>query len=54
MHAYDLDLKNQLTAAKTSEHVAQLAAEATHDTTSVKWITVLTLIYLPGTFVAVS
>ena len=53
-HAYALDLKNQLTTANMDEHVSHLAERSTYDTTAVKWITFLTLIYLPGSFVAVS
>lgn len=52
--AYALDLKNQYTAADTNNHVSQLAEKTTKDTTAVKWITYLTLFYLPGSFVAVS
>lgn len=59
--AYALDLKNQYTAADINKHVSQLtektselAEKTTHDTTAVKWITYLTLVYLPGSFVAVS
>lgn len=52
--AYALDLKNQYTAADISNHVSQLAEKTTNDTTAVKWITYLTLFYLPGSFVAVS
>lgn len=52
--AYALDLKNQYTAADINKHVSQLAEKTTNDTTAVKWITYLTLVYLPGSFVAVS
>lgn len=52
--AYALDLKNQYTAADINNHVSQLAEKTTNDTTAVKWITYLTLVYLPGSFVAVS
>ena len=52
--AYALDLKNQYTAADINSHVSQLAEKTTKDTTAVKWITYLTLFYLPGSFVAVS
>ena len=51
---YALDLKNQYTAADTSRSVYNLSQKMTHDTTTVKWITCLTLVYLPGSFVAVS
>lgn len=59
LFAYALDLKNQYTAADINNHVSQLtektselAEKTTHDTTAVKWITYLTLVYLPGSFVA--
>ena len=52
--AYALDLKNQYTAADINNHVSQLAEKTTKDTTAVMWITLLTLLYLPGSFVAVS
>ena len=59
--AYALDLKNQYTAADINDHVSRLtektttlAEKTTKDTTAVKWITYLTLVYLPGSFVAVS
>ena len=52
--AYALDLKNQYTAADINTHVSQLAEKTTKDTTAVMWITLLTLFYLPGSFVAVS
>ena len=52
--AYALDLKNQYTAADINKHVSQLAEKTTKDTTAVMWITLLSLFYLPGSFVAVS
>ncbi|KAK3175305.1 hypothetical protein OEA41_002552 [Lepraria neglecta] len=52
LFAYALDLKNQYTAADTNQHVSKLAEDTTHDTAAVKWITYLTLLYLPGSFVA--
>ena len=52
--AYALDLKNQNTTADTNKNVYTLTEKTTHDTTAVKWITYLTLVYLPGSFVAVS
>ncbi|KAK0514786.1 hypothetical protein JMJ35_002165 [Cladonia borealis] len=52
LFAYALDLKNQSTAADTNNHVSQLAETTTRDTAAVKWITYLTLLYLPGSFVA--
>ena len=53
-HAYALDLKNQYIAANTNKHVSQLAEATNHDTTAVKWLTYLSLAYLPASFVAVS
>ena len=47
-------MKNQYTAADTNNHVSRLAETTTRDTAAVKWITYLTLLYLPGSFVAVS
>ena len=52
--AYALGLKNQYTAANTNDHVSKLAEARTRDTAAVKWITYLTLFYLPGSFIAVS
>lgn len=52
LFAYALDLKNQYTAANTNDHVSNLAEATTRDTAAVKWITYLTLFYLPGSFIA--
>ncbi|MCJ1457002.1 hypothetical protein MMC28_007368 [Mycoblastus sanguinarius] len=52
LFAYALDLKNQDTAANTNDHVSKLAEASTRDTAAVKWITYLTLFYLPGSFIA--
>lgn len=52
--AYFLELRNQETAAATNRAMSELASKTNKDTTSVKWITYVTLIYLPATFVAVS
>ena len=52
--AYALDLNNQYTAANTNHHVSKLAEASSRDTAAVKWITYLTLFYLPGSFIAVS
>ncbi|KAG8530304.1 uncharacterized protein KY384_004806 [Bacidia gigantensis] len=52
LHAYALDLKNQFTAADINQQVENIAEDTKRDTTSVKWITYLTLIYLPWSFTA--
>lgn len=52
--AYFLELRNQNTAAKATEHMEELATATRKDTTAMKWITILTVIYLPANFVAVS
>jgi Mg2+ and Co2+ transporter CorA len=48
-----LNLKNQLELAKTNSHLLSLQRESVDDNETVKVITVVTLIYLPASFVAV-
>ncbi|KAL9044575.1 MAG: hypothetical protein Q9214_002296 [Letrouitia sp. 1 TL-2023] len=50
--AYFLDLKNQETAVEMNRAMSELTSKTNKDTTSVKWITYLTVIYLPASFVA--
>ena len=52
--AYALDLQNQETAAKINDRISELTEEATDHSATVTWITLLTLFYLPGSFVSVS
>ena len=52
--AYALDLQNQETAAKINDHISELTEETTDHSATVTWITLLTLFYLPGSFVSVS
>lgn len=52
--AYALDLQNQETAAKINDHISELAEETTDHSATVTWITLLTLFYLPRSFVSVS
>ena len=52
--AYFLELRNQDTAAFINDKMSKIASRTHEDTTSVKWITYLTVIYLPASFVAVS
>jgi Mg2+ and Co2+ transporter CorA len=49
-----LELKNQKELAKINNNLLSLQRESVDDNETVKVITVLTLIYLPGSFVAVS
>jgi len=49
-----LELKNQKELAKINSNLLSLQRENVDDNETVKVITVLTLIYLPGSFVAVS
>ncbi|KAL9103252.1 MAG: hypothetical protein Q9163_001703 [Psora crenata] len=49
--AYFLELKNQDTAAKMNKTMSELTSKTNKDTTSMKWITILTLVYLPANFV---
>ena len=53
-YAYALDLKNQYTAAEANDNLFHLSEKTTRDTTAVKWITYLTVIYVPGSFISVS
>ncbi|CAF9911789.1 MAG: hypothetical protein HETSPECPRED_000445 [Heterodermia speciosa] len=50
--AYALDLQNQETAAKINDHISELTEETTDHSATVTWITLLTLFYLPGSFVS--
>lgn len=59
-YAYALDAKNQYTATETNKGVeiltgkiAHLAEQSTTDNTVIKWITIVSLFYLPGSFVTV-
>ena len=65
--AYALDAKNQYTVTETNkgleiltrkinfliEKPADLAGKSTMDNTVIKWITIVSLFYLPGSFVTV-
>ncbi|KAL9607553.1 MAG: hypothetical protein Q9167_007546 [Letrouitia subvulpina] len=50
--SYFLDLKNQDTTVQMNKAMSELTSKTNKDTTSVKWITYLTVIYLPASFVA--
>ena len=39
---------------KLTEKTSHLTEKTTHDSATIKWLTFLTLIYLPASFVAVS
>ena len=49
-----LDLKGQATAQVISDNMLNLTKETVDDSTSVRIVTFVTLIYLPASFVAVS
>ncbi|KAF6227906.1 hypothetical protein HO133_007634 [Letharia lupina] len=65
--AYALDAKNQYTVTETNkgmeivtrktnfltEKTAEFAEKSTMDNTVIKWITIVSLFYLPGSFVTV-
>lgn len=49
-----LDLHNQETAARINDRISRFTEETNDHSASVKWITLLTLLYLPASFVSVS
>lgn len=46
-------MKNQNVAAAINDSLLNLTEKTVSDSTTVKWITLLSLIYLPGSFVGV-
>lgn len=48
-----LNLKNQETAADINAHLLRLTRETVDDSATIRAMTLVTLIYLPGSFVAV-
>ena len=46
-------MKNQNVAAAINDSLLDLTEKTVSDSTTVKWITLLSLIYLPGSFVGV-
>jgi len=49
--AYALDIKNQEEASDLNKHLYRLTSENVDDNATVKLITVVSLVYLPGSFV---
>jgi len=48
-----LDIKNQEIASETNTHILHLTEDTVDDSSTVRVITLVTLVYLPSSFVAV-
>lgn len=49
-----LDLKSQATAKEINDNILELTKDTVDDSATVRVVTLVTLIYLPASFVAVS
>ena len=52
--AYMLEIENQGVAKRTSQNTLLLTESATNDSATIRVVTLVTLVYLPSTFIAVS
>lgn len=52
--ANEIDIKNQEDSAKVNQHLFDLTRETVDDSANVRVITIVTLFYVPASFIGVS
>ena len=52
--ANEIDIKNQEDSARVNQHLADLTRETVDDSANVRVITIVTLFYVPASFIGVS